>query len=192
MALPDGKKSYTLADYLRWKERKGRYELIDGDAYLMAPPTRTHQRVCVELTRQLANFLEGKRCEVYAAPFGVRLFEREGDGPEDVDTLVEPDITVVCDKSKLDEYGCRGAPELVMEVLSPSSRKHDRLVKLNLYQRAGVPEYWIINPEEESVQVFLRDDSGNLRIHNEYDRTEIAKVHALDGCFIELCKVFPV
>ena len=192
MALPDGKKSYTLADYLRWKERKGRYELIDGDAYLMAPPTRTHQRVCVELTRQLANFLEGKRCEVYAAPFGVRLFEREGDGPEDVDTLVEPDITVVCDKSKLDEYGCRGAPELVMEVLSPSSRKHDRLVKLNLYQRAGVPEYWIVNPEEESVQVFLRDDSGNLRIHNEYDRTEIAKVHALDGCFIELCKVFPV
>jgi len=192
MALPDGKKSYTLADYLRWKERKGRYELIDGDAYLMAPPTRTHQRVCVELTRQLANFLEGKRCEVYAAPFGVRLFQREGDSPEDVDTLVEPDITVVCDKSKLDEYGCRGAPELVMEVLSPSSRKHDRLVKLNLYQRAGVPEYWIINPEEESVQVFLRDDRGNLRIHNEYDRTEIAKVHALDGCFIELCKVFPV
>lgn len=192
MALPDGKKSYTLADYLRWKERKGRYELIDGDAYLMAPPTTQHQRVSGEIFRQLANFLEGKRCEVYAAPFGVRLFEREGDRPEDVDTLVEPDITVVCDKSKLDEYGCRGAPELVIEVLSPSSRKHDRLVKLNLYQRAGVPEYWIVNPEEESVQVFLRDDSGNLRIYNEYDRTEIAKVHALDGCFIELCKVFPV
>lgn len=192
MALPDGKKSYTLADYLRWKERKGRYELIDGDAYLMAPPTTQHQKVSGEIFRQIANFLEGKRCEVYAAPFGVRLFEREGDRPEDVDTLVEPDITVVCDKSKLDEYGCRGAPELVMEVLSPSSRKHDRLVKLNLYQRAGVPEYWIVNPEEESVQVFLRDDSGNLRIHNEYDRTEIAKVHALDGCFIELCKVFPV
>lgn len=192
MALPAEKEFFTLADYLQWEEEEGRYELINGDAYLMAPPTRTHQRVCVELTRQLANFLEGKKCEVYAAPFGVRLFEREGDRPEDVDTLVEPDITVVCEKSKLDEYGCRGAPELVMEVLSPSSRKHDRLVKLNLYQRAGVPEYWIINPEEESVQVFLRDGSGNLRIHNEYDRTEIAKVHALDGCFIELCKVFPV
>lgn len=192
MALPAEKEFYTLADYLRWKERKGRYELIDGDAYLMAPPTTQHQKVSGEIFRQIANFLEGKKCEVYVAPFGVRLFEREGDRPEDVDTLVEPDITVVCDKSKLDEYGCRGAPELVIEVLSPSSRKHDRLVKLNLYQRAGVPEYWIVNPEEESVQVFLRDDSGNLRIYNEYDRTEIAKVHALDGCFIELCKVFPV
>lgn len=192
MALPAEKEFYTLADYLEWEEEEGRYELIDGDAYLMAPPTTQHQKVSGEIFRQLANFLEGKKCEVYAAPFGVRLFEREGDRPEDVDTLVEPDITVVCDKSKLDEYGCRGAPELVMEVLSPSSRKHDRLVKLNLYQRAGVPEYWIVNPEEESVQVFLRDDSGNLRIHNEYDRTEIAKVHALDGCFIELCKVFPV
>lgn len=192
MALTAEKDFFTLADYLQWEEEEGRYELIDGDAYLMAPPTTQHQKVSGEIFRQLANFLEGKRCEVYAAPFGVRLFEREGDRPEDVDTLVEPDITVVCDKSKLDEYGCRGAPELVMEVLSPSSRKHDRLVKLNLYQRAGVPEYWIINPEEESVQVFLRDGSGNLRIHNEYDRTEIAKVHALDGCFIELCKVFPV
>lgn len=192
MALPAEKEFFTLADYFQWEEDEGRYELIDGDAYLMAPPTTQHQKVSGEIFRQLANFLEGKKCEVYAAPFGVRLFEREGDRPEDVDTLVEPDITVVCDKSKLDEYGCKGAPELVMEVLSPSSRKHDRLVKLNLYQRAGVREYWIINPEEESVQVFLRDEGGNLRIHNEYDRTEIAKVHALDGCFIELCKVFPV
>ena len=190
MALPAEKELYTLADYLQWDEEEGRYELIDGDAYLMAPPTPLHQKTSGEIFRQLANFLEGKKCEVYAAPFGVRLFEREGDSPEDVDTLVEPDITVVCDKSKLDDSGCRGAPELVMEVLSPSSRKHDRLVKLNLYQRAGVPEYWIVNPEEGSVQVFLRE-GGLLRIHAEYDRRDIAKVHALDGCFIELCKVFP-
>lgn len=190
MAIPAEKDYFTLADYLEWDEEEGRYELIDGEAYLMAPPTPLHQKTSGEIFRQLANFLEGKRCEVYAAPFGVRLFEREGDSPEDVDTLVEPDITVVCDKSKLDDSGCRGAPELVMEVLSPSSRKHDRLVKLNLYQRAGVPEYWIVNPEEGSVQVFLRE-GGLLRIHEEYDRTDIAKVHALDGCFIELCKVFP-
>ena len=181
----------TFADYLIWNESE-HIELIDGEAVKMSLPPTVHQLIRGEILRQIANFLEGKKGLAIPAPFAVRLFEKENDSPTDVQTVVEPDISVICDKSKLDESGCRGAPELVMEVLSPSSRKHDRLVKLNLYQRAGVPEYWIVNPEEESVQVFLRDDSGNLRIYNEYDRTEIAKVHALDGCFIELCKVFPV
>ena len=189
MAIPAEKESFTLADYLEWDEEDGRYELIDGEAYLMAPPTPLHQKTSGEIFRQLANFLEGKKCEVYAAPFGVRLFEREGDSPEDVDTLVEPDITVVCDKSKLDESGCRGAPELVMEVLSPSSRKHDRLVKLNLYQRAGVKEYWIVNPGEQTVEVLLLE-AGRLVPHGFYEKNDIAKVNVLEGCFLELSKVF--
>lgn len=189
MALPAEKERYSYADVLAWDESE-RIELIDGAAVMMAPPSRVHQEVCMELSRQLANFLEGKKCRVYPAPFGVRLFEKEGDRPEDVDTMVEPDISVVCDQSKLDAAGCKGAPDLVIEVLSPSSLRHDRLVKLELYQRAGVREYWVADPVNNAVQVFLLD-GGLLRLHEDYGRTDIAKVNVLEGCFIELSKVFP-
>lgn len=188
MALPAEKERYTFADALTWGESE-RAEIIRGEVFLMAPPRRTHQEVSVALAAQLYNFLEGKKCRVYPAPFGVRLFEQEGDATEDVDTVVEPDISVVCDLSKLDDYGCKGAPDLVVEILSPSSLRHDRLVKLNLYQQAGVREYWIVDPENQSVQVFLLD-GGLLRIHEEYGPKDIAKVNVLDGCFIELSRVF--
>lgn len=190
MASPAEKTGYTFADCLGWDEKE-RAEIIGGEVLMMAPPSRIHQKISGEIFRQLANFLEGKRCEVYSAPFGVRLFEKDGDRPEDVDTVVEPDITVVCDTSRLDQRGCKGAPELVMEILSPSSRRHDMLVKLNLYQRAGVREYWIVNPDDKDVQVFLLDGSGLFRVHGFYGREDIARVNVLEGCFIELCKVFP-
>ena len=104
--------------------------------------------------------------------------------------MVEPDISVVCDSSRLDKYGCKGAPDMVVEILSPSTQRHDRLVKLGLYQRAGVREYWIVNPEDQTVQVMLLDDGGVLQLHEVYDRQSVAKVNVLDGCFIELSKVF--
>ena len=189
MALPAEKEFYTLADYLQWEEEEGRYELIDGDAYLMAPPTTQHQKVSGEIFRQLANFLEGKKCEVYAAPFGVRLFEREGDRPEDVDTLVEPDITVVCDPSKLDDIGCRGTPDLIMEILSPSTQRHDKLTKFNLYQRAGVREYWIVDPASKSVQVFVLED-GHYAAKDFGASEDKLKVNILEGCVIDLSQVF--
>jgi Uma2 family endonuclease len=188
MALPAEKARYTFADCLTWGENE-RIEIINGEAIMMAPPSRIHQEILTELTRQLANFLEGKWCKVYPAPFGVRLFEKDGNAPEDVDTLVEPDITVVCDRDKLDKHGCKGAPDLVIEILSPSSLRHDRLIKLGLYQRAGVREYWIVDPENKSVQVFLRD-GGSLQPYEDYGREDVAKVNVLEGCFIELCKVF--
>ena len=119
MALPREER-YTYADYLEWDEKE-RVELIDGAPLMMAPPSRKHQEISGEIYRQLANFLRGKGCRVYAAPFGVRLFERAEDGPEDVDTVVEPDITVVCDRDKLDDQGCKGAPDLIVEILSPPS-----------------------------------------------------------------------
>ena len=128
---------------------------------------------------------------MYAAPFAVRLFERDGEAPEDVDTMVEPDLSVVCDSDKLDDHGCKGAPDLVIEILSPSTRRHDRLVKLGLYQRAGVREYWIVDPENKAVQVFLQDGGGSLKIHEDYGREDVAKVNVLNGCFVELSKVFP-
>ena len=190
MALPAEKTRYTFADVLSWDEDE-RIEIIDGEAFMMATPSRIHQEISGELFRQLANFLEGKQCRVYPAPFGVRLFARDGDGPEDVDTLVEPDISVVCDRSKLDQHGCKGAPEMVIEILSPSTLRHDRLVKLNLYDQAGVLEYWIVDPQNRAVQVFRRDGGAALRICEEYGHTQVAKVSVLDGCFLELIKVFP-
>lgn len=190
MALPPKKSRYTWADVLTWDEI-GHIEIINGEAYMAALPTKAHQDILMALSAQLYNFLEGKKCRVYPAPFGVRLFEKGGDTPEDVDTVVEPDISVVCDHGKLDEHGCKGAPDLVMEILSPSTQRHDRLVKLNLYQRAGVREYWIVNPEDSTVQVMLLNESGVLQPHEVYDRKGIAKVNVLNGCFLELERVFP-
>jgi len=190
MALPAEKARYTFADVLTWDERE-RVELIDGEAVMMAPPSSVHQEIVAELTRQFGNYLEGKRCKVYPAPFGVRLFEKDGEPLENVDTMVEPDISVVCDRNKIDRHGCKGAPDLVVEILSPSSLRHDRFVKLGLYQRAGVREYWIVDPEYRSVQVFTLDGGGSLRIAEEYGRGDVARVNVLDGCFIDLGKVFP-
>lgn len=189
MAPPAKKAQYTFADVLAWADDE-RTELIDGEAVMMAPPSRIHQEIVSELIRQFGNYLEGKRCKVYPAPFAVRLFEKDGDSPEDVDTMVEPDISIVCDRDKLDKHGCKGAPDMVVEILSPSTQRHDRLVKLGLYQRAGVREYWIINPEDQTVQVMLLDGTGVLQLHEVYDRQGVAKVNVLDGCFIELSKVF--
>lgn len=188
MAVPVKKERYTFADCLTCGENE-RIEIINGEAFMMAPPSRVHQKISGEIFRQLANYLEGKRCEVYSAPFGVRLFEQAGDAPEDVDTMVEPDVSVVCDRSKLDEHGCKGAPDLVVEILSPSSLRHDQLVKLGLYQRAGVQEYWIVNPEDKTIRVMLLN-SGILQPHEVYTRDDIARVNVLEGCFIDLGKVF--
>ncbi len=189
MPLPAQQERYTFADVLAWDEDE-HIEIINGEAFMMATPSRIHQKISMELSRQLANYLEGKKCEVYPAPFNVRLFEKDGNLPEDVDIVVEPDISVVCDKNKLDKHGCKGAPDMIIEILSPSSLRHDRLVKLNLYQRAGVREYWIADPENRSVMVFLPDDSGSFRLREDYGQKDIAKVHVLDGCFIELSRVF--
>lgn len=188
MAPPAEKRRYTFGDVLEWEEGE-LVEIIEGEVLLFSTPSRFHQDISGEMFRQLANYLDGKKSRVYAAPFAVRLFEQDGDTPEDVDTMVEPDLSVVCDRNKLDKYGCKGAPDLVIEILSPSTQRHDRLVKLNLYQRAGVREYWIVSPEDQTVQV-LTLSNGLLLPHEVYGRGDIARVNVLEGCFIDLGKVF--
>lgn len=158
---------------------------------MMAPPMRIHQDVSNALETQIQDFLKDKPCKMYHAPFGVRLFEQDGDSPEEVDTVVEPDILVVCDLSKLDKYGCKGAPDFIIEILSPSTARHDRFVKLNLYQRAKVREYWIVDPLNNTVDVCLPDENGRLVVSAIYTRNDIAKVNILPGCTIDLSKVFP-
>lgn len=180
---------YTLANALTWEEDE-RIELIYGNPVMMSPPVRAHQKASIELLAQLHDYLKGKKCEVYHAPFAVRPFERDGDSPEDVDTLIEPDITVVCDPSKLDDIGCKGAPDLIMEILSPSTQRHDKLTKFNLYQRAGVREYWIVDPASKSVQVFVLED-GHYAAKDFGSSEDKLKVNILEDCVIDLSQVFP-
>jgi Uma2 family endonuclease len=150
---------YSYADLSAWDDTV-RYELYDGQPVALASPTEVHQRIVMELSRQIANYLVGKRCQIYAAPFDVRLFEKAGDRPEDVDTVVQPDLMVVCDRSKVDARGIHGAPDWVIEVLSPSTAHSDKLQKFILYQQAGVREYWIVDPATRIVSVYLLEDGA--------------------------------
>lgn len=189
MALPAEKERYTYADYLNWDE-PDRYELVDGIPVALASPSENHQRVLMELGRQLANFLDGKPCKVYPAPFDVRLFEEKGDTPDDVNTVFQPDLMVVCDSSKVDNKGVHGAPDLIIEILSHSTARQDRIVKMNRYQQAGVKEYWIVSPEELTVEKFVLD-GGAFRLKDVYTRASAAEVSVLQDCKIDLLKVFP-
>lgn len=190
MALPAEKPRYTFADVLTWDEDE-RVEIIDGEAIMMAPaPARVHQEISGELFRQLANYLRGKKCKVYAAPFDVRLFEEDGDRPEDVGTVVEPDITIVCDPAKLDEQGCKGAPDMVVEILSPATQRHDRFIKFSLYQKAGVREYWLVDPGSKIVQSFILED-GHYSVKEFGTAGDKMKVYVLEDCVVDLAEIFP-
>ena len=177
-------KRYTYADYYTWDDDKRR-ELIDGIPYLMSPaPSPSHQRIISKLNQQFANFLTGKPCEVFPAPLDVRL---NGLGGDD-DDVFQPDIVVICDRAKIDGSGCNGAPDLVIEILSPSTAVRDKVLKFNAYQRAGVREYWIVDPDSKTVQVHILE-SGRY-FTKSYCESDIIPVHVLKGCEISLPDVF--
>jgi len=174
---------YTYADYASWDD-ENRYELIDGLVYMMSAPSQAHQEISGEIFRQLANFLKGKPCKVFPAPFDVCL---NAAGDKD-DTVVQPDLIVVCDKSKLDGKRCNGAPDMAVEILSPSNRKQDTVWKVNKYLQAGIHEYWMIDPDAQTVQVCILKD-GQYDVE-EYSNTDTIPVHVLDGCIINMQEVF--
>jgi len=150
------RRHYRYADYLGWPDDV-RYELIDGVAWLMAPaPTRRHQELVGELFFQVREALEGRPCRAYVAPFDVRL-PRGDEADADIDTVVQPDVLVVCDPAKLDERGLRGAPDWVIEVLSPATAGHDQTRKLAAYERAGVPEVWLVHPSDRVLTIYRRE-----------------------------------
>jgi Uma2 family endonuclease len=156
-------RKWTYADYKEWELKPGeRFELIDGVAYAMSAPNTEHQGISMLLSAKLYNYFEGKRCRPFAAPFDVRLFYEDD---ESDDTVVQPDLVVVCDPDKLGKEGCRGAPDLVIEILSPSNSAIEMHRKLNLYLEAGVREFWIVYPEDKHVEVYcLNDDRYELRV----------------------------
>ena len=174
---------YTYADYYRWDDGK-RYELVDGQAYLMEPaPAWGHQGVSVELEYQIKAYLKGRPERMYHAPFDVRLNADAGD-----DTVLQPDIVVFCDSSKLSGTGCIGAPDMVVEILSPYTASRDNVLKFNRYLLAGVREYWIVDPDARSVQACVLNHGGyDVKVFTEADRVP---VHILDGCVIDLAEVF--
>lgn len=181
--------TYTLADALTWDEGE-RIEIIDGEAFMLATPVRVHQEANGELFGQIWQYLRDKKCRVYHPPFAVRLFEKNNDKPENVMTLVEPDIAIVCDHSKLDELGCKGAPDFIAEILSPSTQRHDRLTKLNLYERAGVREYWIVDLAGRVVQKYMLEE-GRFVLKEIGLPDDKLKVGILEDCEIELSLIFP-
>ena len=141
-------KIYTIDDIYALPDGE-RAELIDGEIYYMAPPSRTHQRISGKLYQIIANYIDSKggKCEIYAAPFAVFLND------DDINYL-EPDISVICDQSKLDDKGCHGAPDWVIEIVSPSSKPRDYMTKLFKYRTAGVREYWIVDPDKQMTTVY--------------------------------------
>lgn len=159
MLAPLPPPSYTYANYRLWQGEE-RWELIGGEAFLMSPaPGTRHQEVAGELHRQLANFLLGKSCQVLPAPIDVLLPHGEEDD-EQVDTVVQPDLVVVCDRAKITKKGIRGAPDWVIEILSPSTATRDQVVKLKLYEQSGVHEYWLVDPDEGWILVYRRQGQG--------------------------------
>jgi len=153
-------KVYSYADYLTWKFQD-RLELFKGRIFKMSPaPGRSHQNISGKLFFNLYKYFEHKQCNLYSAPFDVRLLNKKLSTPDkDIFTVVQPDLCIICDEEKLDERGCNGAPDLVIEILSPGNSKKEMGIKFNLYEEAGVKEYWIVAPTEKAVFVYyLQND----------------------------------
>ena len=161
-------KTYTEEDYYSLPEDV-RAELIDGQFYYMASPSRIHQEILMELSATIRDYIRSKKrdCKVYPAPFAVKL------SADNDKTIVEPDISVICDKSKLTDRGCSGAPDWIIEIISPSTASHDYVRKLNLYLDAGVKEYWIVDPADKSIYVyFLEKDHFKARHYTFQDQVK--------------------
>jgi Uma2 family endonuclease len=182
---------YTYGDYKTWPEDE-RWELIDGTAWNMSPaPNRYHQKLVSQLMRPILNHLEANHCEVYTAPFDVLLPDHPGQEEDEVNTVVQPDISVICDKRKLTEKGCTGAPDWIIEILSAYTSHKDMSIKYELYQRHGVREYWIVDPGNRYVHVYLLDEDGRYPDYPQvYLRDAVIECLVLEGLSIELARVF--
>ena len=175
---------YTYKDYCEWNTDE-RYELIDGAPYLMAPaPSYAHQEVVGELFGRFWTYLQERPCKVFVAPLDVRLNANTED-----DTVVQPDLLVVCDRNKIDKHGIKGAPDLVIEVRSPSSRNYDSILKLEKYLQAGVRECWLVNTESNTIRVFTKNETGEQAM-KAYGESDVIPVKILPGFSISLKEVF--
>ena len=189
MSLPKEEREYTYSDYLSWTKAE-RVEIIHGTPYLKAAPSRLHQEILSELHRQIANYLVDKNCKVYPAPFAVALDLSQTENEKDIKNVVEPDITIVCDEEKLDDRGCMGSPDMIIEITSPSTARRDKIEKFNLYEEAGVQEYWIIEPEEKILSVFTLQSNGRYGRPDLYAEENHVRTSIFENLKIDLDMVF--
>ncbi len=181
----DFTKQYTYADYLTWHFDE-RVELIRGWISRMSPaPLRIHQKIFGKMFNQIANYLATKSCEVYAAPFDVRLTNKRKSVPnKSITSVVQPDLSIICDLEKLDEKGCIGAPDWIIEILSPGNTRKEMKEKFSLYEENGVREYWIVDPVHLMIQVFdLKNDKFAWR--SNYVKEDMIPVGIFDNFSID-------
>jgi Uma2 family endonuclease len=187
---PDPSLSYTYADYLKWKFEE-QVELIRGKIFKMTPaPAPRHQQISIKLSSRIFYFLEKKKCQVFSAPFDVRLPTKNKKKDNEITTVVQPDICVICDQSKIDGHGCLGAPDLIVEILSPGNSKKEVRLKFELYEEAGVKEYWIVYPAEQNTAVFILNEDSKYDGAKIYAGDDRIKSTAVKGLIIKPDDIF--
>ena len=194
MPLPQEGRKYTYADYLTWPEGE-RWEILDGVPSMQAAPTWQHQAISVQLTTQFNAHLKGTPCRVFAAPFDLCIPDANERDEEISNIITQPDIVVICDESKLRKTGYFGVPALIIEISSPSTARKDKLLKFNKYEKAGVREYWIVEPENKLVSVFTLQENksyGRPEVYAEEHTIKVGAIHvSLHSAFeIDLNSVF--
>jgi Uma2 family endonuclease len=185
-------KTYTYADYLTWRFEQA-VELIKGRIAKMADPSRRHQRISFMLSGTFYDYFKKNPCEAYTAPFDVRLYNKakSAKANKDIFTVVQPDICVICDTGKLDDAGCLGAPDLIVEILSPGNSIKEMKIKKDLYAEAGVREYWIVDPERETLTRFLLEADGETYgLAQIFTSGEAVKAVVFEDLVVELEGVF--
>lgn len=188
----DPQNHYTYGDYILWKFQE-RVELLKGRLFPMAAPNVQHQRISSYLHTTLGMFLLNQKCDLFSAPFDVRLpLPTQHQTTDKIDTVIQPDLCVICDEKKLDKQGCIGAPDLVVEILSPGNSKKEMKFKLDLYEEAGVLEYWIIDPTHQVAHFYyLNADSQRFIAARPLADDDILKSMVLEGFELDLGKIFP-
>ena len=187
----DLNKRYSYADYLTWVDDVRR-ELIEGFIKLFPAPRRVHAEISHNIVWNLGTIIKKNKgnCKVYDAPFDVRLPKNGETSNEKIYTVVQPDICVVCDPSKLDDAGCCGAPDMIVEILSPSTAKRDLFDKYILYEKNGVKEYWAVHAKDKAITVFLLQTDGKYGNGQVYELPGKVPINIFDGYLIDLDDIF--
>lgn len=184
----DLSQEYSYADYLKWTFEE-RLELIKGRIFKLSAPNRWHQKLVSDLHRELSVFLKGKTCEVYPAPFDVRL-PRKSNRNKDIYTVVQPDLCVICDPAKLDKKGCLGAPDIVIEILSPGNYRRELLDKYKIYEESGVKEYWVFMYNEQICIQHTHNYKGKFYTTRPLCTADVLYTPILPGFELDLADVF--
>lgn len=185
-------KTYSYADYVTWQFQET-VELIKGKILLMSlAPNVKHQRLSANLSGLLYNFLKHKPCQFFAAPFDVRLYDRKKSllASQDIHTVVQPDLCVICHPEILDQQGCNGAPDWIIEIVSKGNAKRDMQIKYELYLESGVQEYWLIYPNDQVIHQFVLDEQGQYQLKHMYTDDDVATSHLFPDFSVALMDVF--